>query len=132
LWFSSFSSNVFLSQVLFSWSRGKTLLKCLKALVFRVLSCVFFLLSKLWLLERLSMRSCYKGGNLHTWRKFMCFRGSFVHQGGLSEGIFWRLFSWHLLLLLIHIWSLIMSVCSLKRRIKTQDALEYNWNLPFV
>jgi hypothetical protein len=62
----------------------------------------------------------------------VCFRSSFVHQGGLSEGTFRRLLSCHLLLLMIHIWSLIVPVCSLERRTKVQDAPKYNQSLPSV
>ncbi len=121
--FFFFFIKCLLSQVLLSWSWGKALLKCLKVLVFRVLSCVSFSFSKLLLLERLSVMFLKQG------RKYVCFKGSCLHQRGLSKGIFWRLLSWHMLLLLIHAWSLIICVCSLERRTKAQGALEYNQSL---
>jgi len=129
--FSLFFFRCLLAQVLPSWVGGKAILERLKALEFRVLRWVSFSLSKLLLLERVSTRSCCKGGNRHRRRKFVRFRSSFVHQGGLPDGIFWWLLS-RPLLLPICAWSSIVSVCGLERRTKAQDALECNRCLPSV
>jgi hypothetical protein len=122
-----------LSQVLLSWLWGKPFFECLNILVFRILLCVSFSLSKLSLLDRLLVTSQSKGRNLHSRRKLVWVRGSFVHQNGLPEGIFWRLLWWHLLLLLIlHIWLLSVFVYVFEIRTKVQEALEYNPSLPSV
>jgi hypothetical protein len=69
---------------------------------------------------------------LHTQRKLVCFRGSFLHQKGLFEGFFWRPLSWHLLVLPIRAWSLTVYVCSSERRTKAWGVVEYNQSLPSI
>ncbi len=94
-----FSSYVFYLMSFFHDREDDDPFECLNALVFRVLLCVSFLLSKLSLWDQLSMMLQSKGlSYLHLGRDLVCFRGSFVHQSGLPKGFTQNLSSLYILL----------------------------------